>query len=706
METRMVHVTIDGKRIACAEGTTVLAAALDHGVYIPHLCSHDSLRPTGACRMCMVKVEGTDGVVASCTTLVRDGMVVNTKDELAEKIRKLSCDFIFKTHPSECVGCPKYGKCQLQSISQYVGDTGRALRPCPIRIAENSSNPILTHEMYRCILCGRCVRACGELRGVGAIKFRKVNGRLTVVVDGDSLDAAGCRFCTACVEVCPTGSIREHAAIAEKVLGATRELQLVPCRAGCPAHIDVPKYLRFIRAGEYGAATAVVREKAPLPHALGLVCTHPCELECKRHYLNAPIAIRDLKRYAVEHDDGAWRALSRVKPDTGKRVAVVGAGPAGLTAAYYLKKQGHAVTVFEKEAHAGGQMRYGIPQHRLPRAVVDGEVQDILDVGVTLRTGAPVTSAPALLDEFDAVFVAVGTHRGVKLPIDGSTLPGVLVNAAFLHDAETGTAAVGKTVMVLGGGNVALDCAGVAKRLGAETVHLACLESYDAMPASPDERAWAEEEGVLLHAGYTFLKIEGETAVTGLTMQKINGFRFTADGNSVIDAVPDAVETVACDTVIFAIGQRPDITDAFGLPLTRGRIVTDGNGMTAVAGVFAAGDAVTGTQSVIAAIAGARTAAVAIDRYLGGDGDIEETLAPEQYRDPVLGNIKDFGDLPRRETDVLAPNIRCRSFAPMDLGLSDENAQAEAERCLQCDLRLDLAPQRFWGDYANGGADA
>ncbi len=705
METRMVTLTIDNKRITCAEDTTVLQAALDNGVYIPHLCSHESLRPTGACRMCMVRIDGTDGVVASCTTKVRDGMVVDTKDELAEKIRKLSCDLIFKTHPSECVGCPKYGKCQLQSISQYVGDTGRALRPCPIRVAENSENPIILHEMYRCILCGRCVRACGDMRGVGAIKFEKVNGRLQVVVNGDSLDHAGCRFCTACVEVCPTGSIREHEAIREKVLGNTRELQLVPCRAGCPAHIDVPKYLRFIRAGDYGAATAVVREKAPLPHALGFVCTHPCELECKRHYLNAPISIRNLKRYAVEHDDGAWRERSVAKPATGKRVAVVGAGPAGLTAAYYLKKQGHAVTIFEKEEKAGGQMRYGIPRHRLPREVVDAEVKDILAAGVKLETRT-VASAAALKEEYDAVFVAVGTHKGVKLPIPGNDLPGVLVNADFLHDAEEGTASVGKTVMVLGGGNVALDCAGVAKRLGAQTVHVSCLESYETMPASKEELTWAEEEGVVLHPGYTFLRIEGETAVTGMTMQKINGFHFTADGKSVIDAVPDAIETIPCDTVVFAIGQRPDITDAFGLPLNRGRIVVDADGQTGVPGVFAAGDAVTGTQSIIAAIASTRAAVVSIDKYLGGDGDIEETLAPEQPRDPVLGKEDGFGTLPRREADVLAPDVRCHCFDQMDLGLSDENAQAEAARCLQCDLRLDIKPQRFWGDYTEGGADA
>jgi len=305
MRVENVSFTINGKAATAAPGLTILQAALGNGVYIPHLCGHESLTPAGACAMCAVKVKGTDGVTMACSTRVAEGMDIDTRDEMAEKVRKLSCDLIFKTHPSECTGCPKYGKCQLQTISQYVGDTGRKLRENKMMIALDDKNPIILHEMNRCILCGRCVRVCSDVRGVGALRFDKVKGRARVVVDGDCLTDAGCRYCTACVDVCPTGSIREHEAIAAKMEGKTREAALVPCREACPAHIDAPRYIRCIGEGDLRAAAAVVREKAPFPYVLGYICTHPCETECKRSYVNGAVSIRNLKRYAARGELGA-----------------------------------------------------------------------------------------------------------------------------------------------------------------------------------------------------------------------------------------------------------------------------------------------------------------------------------------------------------------------------------------------------------------
>ena len=702
MDALTVTLTIDQQTVTTTAGKTILEAALDHGIYIPHLCSHENLHPTGACRMCVVRQQGVPGVVTSCSTKVQPGMVIDTKDELAEKIRKLSCDFMFKTHPPECTNCPKYGKCQLQSISQYVGDTGRKLKANPILVPTNASNPIILHEMYRCILCGRCVRACQDMRGVGAIRFKKVKGRMMVVVNGDSLNEAGCRFCSACVDVCPTGSIREHEAIALKVLGKTREEAVVPCRAGCPAGIDVPRYIRYVKQGDCSAATAVIREKVPFPEALGYICTHPCELECKRNYLNEPISIRNIKRYAAQHDDGAWRSKGFKRPLTGKKVAVIGAGPAGLTAAYYLAKLGHKVTVFEALPKTGGMMRYGIPVHRLPRDVIEREAADIQAAGVEIRTNERVDNAPALLGAgYDAVFVAVGTHKGVRLPLKGADLQGVLINTDLLRAVETGeNMPVGERVVVLGGGNVALDCASVAKRLGAKEVRMACLEQYAAMTCTEEERTWAEEEGIEIHNGRNFLGIRGENGkVTGVDVVGITAFSFDAQGVCVDERIPDSEQTLPADTVIFAIGQRPDIGEAFGLQLTRGRIATEGC-KTSVPGIFAAGDAVTGTASVIRAIAGARLAAQEIDRYLGGDGAIDEILAPLEHPSPILGNLPGFGVQPRVQPDVVCACERCACFDTMDNGLEEEGARFEASRCLQCDLRLDLAPQKFWSDYA------
>ncbi len=713
-----VNLTIDGKQISAPEGQTILNAALDNGIYIPHLCSHENLHPTGSCRMCVVEQQGVEGVVTSCTTKVQEGMVINTKGELAEKIRKLSCDFMFKTHPGECTGCPKFGKCQLQSLSQYVGDTGRKLRANTISVKADETNPIILHEMYRCILCGRCVRVCEELRGVGAIKFKKVDGRERVVIDGDSLKDANCRFCTACVEVCPTGSIREHKALADKLIGKTREEGFVPCRFGCPAHIDVPKYIRFIKEGNYSAATAVVREKVPFPHSLGFICVHNCEMECKHQELNEAISIRNLKRYAAEHDDGSWKGNSFHKPSTGKKAAVIGGGPTGLTAAFYLAKLGHSVTVFDAGSKLGGQLRYGIPNYRLPREVLDQEIEEILSAGdITVKTLTRVENAPALLEQgFDAVFVALGTHSGSKLPMKGNDLEGVQVNATFLREFEEGKAKVGKKVVVLGGGNVAIDCAGAAKRLGAEEIHMACLEAYDAMTASDEERAWALEEGVVLHNKKTFLEIldDGNGHVDGVKIQGIKSFYFDENRKSHLELEEGSEEVLPADTVIFAVGQRPEIPmdpQAFGLELTHGNyIATKGeNGETSVPGVYAAGDVVTGTQSVIKGIAFAREAVKAMDIYLGGDGVIDEKLSPDQVHDPHIGVIEGFGDLRREEPIVVPVPERIDHYltcGPMDKGFDDERAAREARRCLQCDLRCDLAPQKFWGDYAKSGEEA
>ncbi|MDO4572629.1 MAG: FAD-dependent oxidoreductase, partial [Clostridia bacterium] len=226
----------------------------------------------------------------------------------------------------------------------------------------------------------------------------------------------------------------------------------------------------------------------------------------------------------------------------------------------------------------------------------------------------------------------------------------------------------------------------------------------DKMTASDEERAWAVEEGVQLHNSKTFKEIVGEDGhVTGMAIAGVLSFRFEVDGRSVIELEPDSDELIPCDTVIFAIGQRPDIGEAFGLRLNRGRIEVDDGLRTDVEGVFAAGDAVYGTASVIKAIAAGRLAAERIDQYLGGDGDIAETLAPEQHRCPYIGAVDDFAGLPREEARVLPAAERIHGFAPMDLGLDEHAAHCEASRCLQCDLRLDIAPQRFWSSFTQSG---
>ena len=392
-----------------------------------------------------------------------------------------------------------------------------------------------------------------------------------------------------------------------------------------------------------------------------------------------------------------------MKPATGKKVAVVGAGPAGLTAAYYLKKLGHDVTVFEEKKFAGGTPRFGIPEYRLPRDVIEEEVNNIREIGVNIELNHKVDSVDSLKAQgFDAVFVGVGTHKGTRLPIEGNDLEDVLVNVEFLEKASLHEEIkLGRRVVVLGGGNVACDCAGVARRLGAEEVHMACLESRETMPAAKDELAEVEKDGVHVHPAQTFNRILSENGkVSGVEFSNVKSFTFDENRRAIIEKEENSEHVINCDTVIFATGQSPALDGSFGVELGRGnRIVVDENYMTSSEGVFAAGDVVTGTASVIGAIAETRKAVSAMDKYLGGDGNIEEKLAPDQDANPWIGTIKDFAYIERQKDDFIDDDKRCPGFALNDLGLNEETAHCEATRCLQCDLRLQLAPQKFWSDY-------
>lgn len=713
-----MKLTINGAEVEAAEGQSVLDAALGAGIYIPHLCKHPDLEAVGGCRLCMVEVVGGQGPVCACKTPVAEGMVVNTEGPAADRVRRMAMELILATHPADCTGCPKYGKCELQSMYQYMGVSPARWRVKSRPVATNDKNPLITHMFTRCIRCGRCVRACRELRGAGILDYQHTEEGIRIGVDGGvSLEQAGCRFCGACIEVCPTGSIVDVVGLVRE--GASREEATVPCRAACPAHVDIPRYLRHIKNGDFEGAVAVVREKVPFPESLGNICVHSCQGECKRNSLGAtPLSVCRLKRAAAVRDTGEWKARVRHEPLTGHRVAVVGAGPAGLTAALYAAEKGHLVTVFEANEQVGGQMRYGIPAYRLPDSVVDGEVSAILEVAqggdaeprIQLRCGERVADPQALLasngGEYDAVLVAVGTHDGTVLPIPGHDLAGVLKNTAFLKAAREGRAERldGCRVVVLGGGNVAYDCARTAVRLGAAEVHVACLEAEDKMTSTPEERAEAAEEGVILHDAYAFTSIdeagEGSGTVGGMTIHKIERFYFDEERRAHTDLVEGGELSIPCDRVIFAVGQKPEDTPGMGLELTHGPyIVADADGATSAEGVWAAGDCVTGTKSVIAAIEAGRVCAIAIDRALGGNGDISEVLVddepPCQHIGPAPAGFYGGAVKP----GIAPASEREHTFEPFECPFSEDEAEREASRCLQCDLRLSLHTPRLWNEY-------
>lgn len=708
-----VTLYLDGKQIEAQAGQTVLEAALAAGIYIPHLCTHPDLPTQSGCKLCVVEIEGVEGPVCSCETPVSEGMRVTTKSEKLTRARSVAMELMLAGHPHDCTGCKMYLKCELQAMMQYLGTVHSRLRSVHREATNiNPSTPLMVREMERCIQCGRCVRACKELRGVGILQYNNKNGE-TYIGTADDLPfgSAGCRGCGACVEVCPTGALQDVEGIFRDDL--PWEQASVPCQAECPAHIDIPAYVRAVKEGRYSDAVGIIREKVPFPHALGYVCNNRCEGGCKRAKLNDPISIRNLKRFAAEHDsEQRWKdtyLASRTR--TGRKVAIIGAGPCGLTAAYYLNHLGHDVTVFEKQKIPGGHMTGGMPEYRIPTKDVLAEIKVIEESGVKIVCDHPVENAAELRKEYDAVLVALGTSIGKKLGyLPGANFKNVYTAVDLLRANRLGLPIdLGETVNVIGGGNVAFDCACTLIRMG-KTVNVVCLEK-DASQASPDERDMGLEEGVNLFDSHSNEAILGTgEQVTGLQVHKINSFYFHPETRALVeDPVPDSTYVIPCDSIVFAAGQVTGLTDAFGIELNRfGYPIDPKTGKseytTSVDGVFAAGDVITGTRFVIDAIAGAREVAGIMDKYLGGDGNIDETLV-ERTRPTLLGDVDTsecpFAKLPRQEMAIRPAAERRDNFLPISEGFTCDQAHCEAERCLQCDLRKDITRVKVWTEYAN-----
>ncbi len=702
-DSSTITFAIDGNDLTVPAGTSILDAALEAGIYVPHLCHHPDLPPGGGCRLCIVEVDGVKGVTASCATLVAEGMVVRTQSDQITRLRRLAMELLLVGHPPECGSCQKYLNCELQSLKQYLGVEELRVKRHPRLLPLRSSDPLFVYDPNKCVLCGRCVRACSDLRGVGVLYYKKRQGEMYISTpENEALADSGCRFCGACAEVCPTGAIQDKE---ELLQNQNRKAVLVPCRSTCPAEIDVPRYIRAVKEGDYARAVAVIREKVPFPGVLGYICDHPCETVCRRGEINDPISIRELKRFAAEHDStGTWRESATPAPPSEKKVAVLGSGPAGLSAAYYLCLQGHAVTVFEPLPEAGGMLRYGVPEYRLPRAVLETEIDDIEAAGVIIRTGTPVDSIDGLFrDGYDAVVVAIGAHKGQKLRISGANSKGTLVGVDLLRAVNMGDHPdVGERVVVLGGGNVAFDCARVARRLGAKEVLIACLECRPDMPAGADEVEQGEDEGISIAPSHTSTRIlTNDGRVSGVEFLNVENFCFDDDGLPQITTVEDSTHVVAADTVIFAVGQRPDAPVDFDLDKTDGGLleVDPFTGSTSREGVFAAGDAVSGTASAIKAIASGRQAAIAVDKFLGGSGRIDRRPTPQAEPDPWLGPDEDFAALRRAQETCVPPEERLGGFCEVVLGMDEETAVYESARCLQCDLRLKIKTVKFWGSY-------
>jgi NADH-quinone oxidoreductase subunit F len=460
-----------------------------------------------------------------------------------------------------------------------------------------------------------------------------------------------------------------------------------PCSHTCPAGVDAPRYIRFIAQGKPAEAVAVIREKIPFPSVCGYVCVHPCEAKCRRALLDEAIGIRVLKRFAADHDTGLWKQSSRAAPATGKRVAIIGSGPAGLTAAYYLAKLGHKITVFEALPEAGGMMRVGIPDYRLPKAILKAEIGEIESLGVDIKLNTLVDSLDGLFEQgYNAVFLATGAHQGMKIGVKGEKNPGVIDCVSFLREVSLGKKVkVGDRVAVIGGGNAAIDSARTALRLGAREVTIVYRRTQAEMPASTEEIEEATTEGVEIRFLAAPSKITSQNGKLRLECLQMKLGEVDASGRPRPEPVKGSQFSLDFDTIIAAVGQRPEVPSQFKLSLGRGdTIQVDPDTLaTSREGVFAGGDVVSGPASVIEAIAAGRQAAISIDKYLGGKGEIEETLAPPEGE---LAPLEEAEEEPRVEIPSLPVVERLKGFDQVELGLSDKMAVKEAERCLRCDL--------------------
>ncbi|MGI6620729.1 MAG: NADH-quinone oxidoreductase subunit NuoF [Bacillota bacterium] len=467
-----------------------------------------------------------------------------------------------------------------------------------------------------------------------------------------------------------------------------------PCQNTCPAHVDVPIYVDLIRQGRFDEAYEEILRENPFPVVCGRVCHHPCESRCRRAQLNEPIAIRELKRFASDYalSGNGTRPRPAAKAPTGKKVAIVGAGPAGLTAAYYLALQGHSVTVFEALPVAGGMLAVGIPPYRLPKDALNNDIEVIKSLGVAIRTGVKVgtdISWDRLREDYDAVFVAIGAHKDRAMGIPGEDLEGVMPGVVFLRDLNLGKKIdlSGKKVVVVGGGNVAMDAARSARRLGAEKVTVVYRRRREDMPAEAAEIEAASEEGIAIEPMVNPVEILGNGKVERVRCVRMASGEFDSSGRRRTYPVEGSEFDLECDVFIAAIGQNPE-SDGFvgtGLNVRRdGTFAVDPRTMaTDIPGVFAAGDCVTGPATVVEAIEGGKKAAAAINQYLGGTADVvPKSKHARKLTAPVIEE-----KMPRVAVRCLPVEDRVTSFVEVELGYEAREAQREAARCLRCDVK-------------------
>ena len=591
----MLNLTINGKNITVEEGTTILQAARDNGIYIPTLCYDDAVKVYGACGLCVVEAEGIPKLLRSCSAKCTEGMVVNTESKRVVQSRKIAMELLMSAHDGDCIA---------------------------------------------------------------------------------------------------------------------------PCQLNCPARTDCQGYVGLIANGEYEAALKLIKNKVSLPASIGRVCPHPCETACRRGKVDEAINIAQLKAFAADMDLNSDSYLPEKNAPTGKKIAVIGGGPAGLTAAYRLAISGHEVTVYDMMEKMGGMLRYGIPQYRLPKEVLDKEIAIIEKLGVKMINGVKLGkdfTVASLKAQNDAVIVAVGAWKSSSMRTPGEELDGIYGGIDFLRAvALKQKINIGDKVVICGGGNTAMDACRTAVRLGAKEVYCVYRRTRNEMPAEDIEITEAEEEGVQFKFLTNPISFNGKDGkVKSVKLQLMELGEPDASGRRRPVAIGGKTEELDVDSVIIAIGQKLVNEDVSELKLTdRGNIEADIDTFkTNIEGVFAIGDATNrGASIAIEAIGEANRCALSIDAYLNGE-DIETRVPYISRRDEELIDFQSKEKCPARKPQMLSAAKRKNNFDEVCLGYTEEDAKAEASRCLECGCkeyykckllsvaqRYDIHPERFKGE--------
>ena len=571
---KKVHLMIDGQELAVPADWTILEAARDAKIKIPTLCYHPELEVFNSCLLCVVQIEGMARPVLSCGTVVRDGMVVDTRNKLIRETRRMALELLVSEH------------------------------------------------------CGDCI--------------------------------APCRY------------------------------------EGCPAYCDIQGFIRRIAQKDFAGALRVIKEDIPLPAALGRVCPAPCEDECRRHRVEEAVSICSLKRFPADWDlEQEAQYLPHLAPDTGHQVAIVGAGPAGLSAAYYLRQMGHAVTIYEAQEKPGGMLLYGIPAYRLPHDELAAEIKTITDLGIEVQYNMAVgsdVSLEELQQKYQAIFLGIGAQNSRMMRIPGEDSGRVWGGVEFLGEVARGKdVEVGNRVVVVGGGDSAIDAVRTALRLGARS-SIFYRRSRQEMPALDIEVEEAEEEGVELNFLVTPIAITETDSGLVVTNVRMELGKPDASGRRRPIPIKGSEFDVECDTLIMAIGQVIDSGFMKGsqVEISRwgGIIVDEKTLQTSVPGIFAGGDGVTGPDIAVRAVAAGHRAAFSIDQYLQG----QEVVGRPKPWNSAMGKLEEVTEArfahvakaERAKMPHLELSQRSITFEEITLGFPAGTAIAEAERCLAC----------------------